>query len=117
MVNEKASNSIHLINPLVTDYSTLRTSLLPKLIQTVGENLKQSNNILEGFEYGHVFSGDIKSNYTEKEVVSGIFGGLKSKRQWNDTATTLSWFEAKGKIEELFKKLNINDLIHKTTRI
>jgi phenylalanyl-tRNA synthetase beta subunit len=78
LVNEKASNSIHLINPLITDYSTLRTSLLPKLIQTVGENLKQSNNILEGFEYGHVFSGDIKSNYTEKEVVSGIFGGLKS---------------------------------------
>ena len=108
LVNEKASNSIHLINPLVTDYSTLRTSLLPKLIQTVGENLKQSNNILEGFEYGHVFSGDIKSNYTEKEVISGIFGGLKSKRQWNDTATTLSWFEGKGKIEELFKKLNIS---------
>ena len=107
LVNEKHSNNIQLINPLITDYSTLRTSLLPKLIQIVGENLKQSNSILEGFEYGHVFSGDINSNYIEKEVVSGIFGGLKSKRQWNDTAVTLSWFEAKGKIEELFRKLNI----------
>jgi phenylalanyl-tRNA synthetase beta chain len=108
LVNEKVSNNIQLINPLITDYSTLRTSLLPKLIQIIGENVKQSNNILEGFEYGHVFSGDIDSNYIEKEVVSGIFGGLKSKRQWNETSTTLSWFEAKGKIEELFKKLNIS---------
>lgn len=108
LVNEKISNNIHLINPLITDYSTLRTSLLPKLIQIVGENLKQSSSILEGFEYGHVFSGDINSNYIEKEVVSGIFGGLKSKRQWSDTSTALSWFEAKGKIEALFTKLNIS---------
>lgn len=108
LVNENTSNNIPLINPLITDYSTLRISLLPKLIQTVGENLKQSNSILEGFEYGHVFLGDINSQYIEKEVVSGIFGGLKSKRQWNDTSTALSWFEAKGKIEALFKKLNIS---------
>ena len=107
LVNEKTSKNIQLINPLITDYSTLRTSLLPKLIQIVGENLKQSNSILEGFEYGHVFSGDINSNYIEKEVVSGIFGGVKSKRQWNETSTTLSWFEGKGKIEDLFRKLNI----------
>ena len=107
LVNEKTSNNIHLINPLITDYSMLRISLLPKLIQIVGENLKQSNSILEGFEFGHVFSGNINSNYIEKEVVSGIFGGLKSKRQWNDTSAPLSWFEAKGKIEALFKKLNI----------
>ena len=107
LVNEKTSGNISLINPLIVDYSMLRTTLLPKLIHVVGENLKQSNSILEGFEYGHVFSGDINLNYIEKEVVSGIFGGVKSKRQWNETSTVLSWFEAKGKIEDLFKKLNI----------
>lgn len=115
LVNEKTSNNISLINPLIVDYSTLRTSLLPKLIYVVGENLKQSNYILEGFEYGHVFSGDINYNYTEKEVVSGIFGGLKSKREWNETSIPLSWFEAKGKIEELFKKLNIPVYWQKST--
>ena len=108
LVNEQIPNNISLINPLVSDYSTLRTSLLPKLIQIVGENLKQSNSILEGFEYGHVFSGDINSNYIEKEVIAGIFGGLKSKRQWNESSKALSWFEAKGKLEILFKKLNIS---------
>ena len=117
LVNEKMSNNISLLNPLTVDYSTLRTSLLPRLIHVVGENLKQSNYVLEGFEYGHVFSGDINSNYTEKEVVSGIFGGLKSKRQWNETSLSLSWFEAKGKIEELFKKLNLPVYWKKSTVI
>ena len=107
LVNEKAANNITLINPLIMDYSTLRTSLLPKLLQIVGENLKQSNYILEGFEYGHVFSGDINLDYIEKEMVAGIFGGFKSKREWNDTSRPFSWFEAKGKIEKLFKKLNL----------
>lgn len=107
LVNEKTSNNIELINPLSTDYSSLRTSLLPKLVQSVSENLKQSNYILEGFEYGHIFVGDINSEYKEIEVVSGIFGGLKYKRKWNDTAESLSWFQAKGKIEKLFKKLSI----------
>jgi phenylalanyl-tRNA synthetase beta chain len=108
LVNENESQNIHLINPLISDYSTLRTSLLPKLIESVAENLKQSNTMLEGFEYGHIFLGDINSIYVEREVVSGIFGGLKFKSQWNEGATYLSWFEAKGKIEGLFKKLNIS---------
>ena len=32
---------------------------------------------------------------------------MKLKRQWNSTPTPLSWYEGKGKIEEIFKKLNI----------
>ena len=72
LVNENTSDTIPLINPLIIDCSTLRTSLLPNLIKIVSENLKQGNDILEGFEYGHVFKGDLKTSYSEKEVVSGI---------------------------------------------
>ena len=34
-------------------------------------------------------------------------GGIKTKLSWSSEATELSWFEAKGKIEQLFKQLNI----------
>ena len=106
LVKEKTSDTILLVNPLISDYSTLRTSLLPNLTKIVSDNLKQGNEILEGFEFGHIFAGDLKSKYTETEVVSGIFGGVKTKRQWDQNSETLSWFEGKGKIEELLKKLN-----------
>ena len=65
LVNEKTflENEIKLINPLLSDCSNLRSSLLPSLIKTVQENLKQGNSFIEGFEYGHVFSGKIWSKF------------------------------------------------------
>lgn len=104
---ENENATIKLINPLITDCSKLRFSLLPDLVKTITENLKQNNLKQEGFEYGHVFSCDKNFNWLEKEQIAGIFGGTKRKRNWNETAKDLSWFEGKGKMEELFKKLNI----------
>lgn len=102
------TNEINLINPLLSDYKNLRTSLLPILIKTVAENLKQSNRIIEGFEYGHVFSGNIPKNIKEIENVAGIFGGIKEKLSWSESSKTVTWFEAKGKLEQLFQQLNVH---------
>jgi phenylalanyl-tRNA synthetase beta chain len=108
LVNEKTfiENEIQLINPLVLEHANLRSSLLPNLIKTVKENLKQKNVHMEGFEYGHVFFRDKLNNLKEKEYVAGIFGGMKTKLAWSSNVTELHWFEAKGKIEQLFKHLN-----------
>nr|WAJ48337.1 hypothetical protein DMDDKFKA_00149 [Haslea ostrearia] len=46
---------LNLLYPLTEDYSHLRATLLPSLLRTVQENLKQGNKSLEGFEFGHVF--------------------------------------------------------------
>ena len=100
-------NEIKLVNPLLKDCSNLRSSLLPTLIKTVYDNLKNSNTVIEGFEYGHVFSGDVSKVFYEKEYVAGIFGGIKNKSSWSEISKQLNWFEAKGKIEQLFKKLNL----------
>jgi phenylalanyl-tRNA synthetase beta chain len=85
----------------------LRSSLLPNLIKTVTENLKQGNFYVEGFEYGHIFSGNILNAFEEKEYIGGIFGGIKTKLNWSEKLQSLSWFEAKGKIEQFFKQLNL----------
>jgi phenylalanyl-tRNA synthetase beta chain len=101
------TNEIELVNPLLSDYSRLRKSLLPNLINTVQENLKQKNLWVEGFEYGHVFSLDPRLKFKEKEYLAGIFGGIKTKLSWTNSETTISWFEAKGKIEQFFNQLNL----------
>lgn len=109
LVNEEKSkqNSIKLINPLVKDYANLRSSLLPNLIKAVEENLKKNNSILEAFEYGHIFFKNSSSILVETEYVSGIFGGIKVKSNWSESSKFLDWFEAKGIMDQLFKKLNI----------
>ena len=105
--NTYLKNKIKLINPLTNEYSNLRTSLLPNLLKTLAENFKNSNSIVEGFEYGHVFSENGLNSIVEREYVAGIFGSHKQKLIWPISSKFLTWFEAKGKIEQLFKKLNI----------
>jgi phenylalanyl-tRNA synthetase beta chain len=109
LVNEMTfiENDIKLINPLLTDCSSLRSSLLPNLIKTVSENVKQGNSSINGFEYGHVFSGNVLTGWNETEYVGGIFGGTKTKMEWSEILKPLTWFEGKGKLELLFSQLNI----------
>jgi phenylalanyl-tRNA synthetase beta chain len=99
-------NEIKLVNPLLKDCSNLRSTLLPSVIGTIQDNVKNGNSTVEGFEYGHVFSVGNDSQILEQEHVAGILGGLKTKSNWSDSPTNMDWFEAKGKIEELFQKLN-----------
>nr|WAJ48227.1 Phenylalanine--tRNA ligase beta subunit [Haslea ostrearia] len=110
LVNETTftTNKIKLINPLTEDYSHLRATLLPSLLRTVQENLKQGNKSLEGFEFGHVFLGNNFNQLEEKENIAGIFGGLETKVSWSSKFTPISWFEAKGKMEQFFNQLKLS---------
>ena len=98
---------LKLINPLLMDSSNLRTSLLPSLIKTIKENLNQGNSYLDGFEYGHTYFYDTKKGFSEKEIISGIFGGNKIKNNWSESGNYLNWFRAKGKIDGILKQLKI----------
>ena len=101
------TNEIELINPLVKDYSNLRLSLLPNLLTAVADNIKNGNSILESFEYGHIFSGERSETLVEQESIAGIFGGIKTKSSWSERLETVNWFEAKGRMDQLFQKLNL----------
>ena len=98
---------IELINPLVKDYANLRSSLLPSILKAIQKNKSQSNLSFEGFEYGHIFSKNASNEIQEIENIAGVIGEYKIKTNWLDKPDLLNWFEAKGKIEYLFKKLNL----------
>lgn len=109
LVNEKEyiKNEIELINPLVKDYASLRSSILFNLLKSVQKNISRSNLELEGFEYGHVFFQNDLNKIEEVENIGGVFGEYQIKKNWVKKSKLLTWFEAKGKIEHLFKKLNL----------
>lgn len=111
LVNERSlvKNEVSIVNPLTSEYGALRASLLPSLLKSIQENLKQGNEFLDGFEYGHVFSLDQSKKFTEFETVAGIFGGSKTKSNWSDIDKNLSWFEAKGKLEQFLLELNVSN--------
>jgi len=110
LVNEPFDNinQIKLINPLSKDYANLRASLLPNLLKSVQKNRNQSSLGLEGFEYGHTFFKNDVNEIQETEHIAGVFGEYQTKENWMEKPRLLNWFEAKGKIEHLFKKLNLS---------
>jgi len=103
--NNMLTENVNLINPLLSEYSNLRASLLPSLIRTTQQNIQQGNSYIDGFEYGHIFSKDKINMFKEQEYISGIFGGAKSKFNWSEGSELISWFEGKGKIEQIFNQL------------
>ena len=114
--NLQSINHLELKNPIVPESSYFRLSLLNQLIQKVGANKKQKNNILEAFEIGRVYS-IFNGNIIESEFISGIFGGGLYYSDWNVEGKTINWFEAKGLLERIFEVLSISIVWEKLSNV
>lgn len=104
-------NEIDIYNPLLEDQSQLRTHLIYNLISTKQYNIKQKNLSIEAFEIGKVFkSNTLKSNNIEEYINLACIIGNPNYIQyhWSDTPQALSWFQAKGYLEEFFERINAN---------
>nr|QUE29264.1 SyfB [Erythrotrichia welwitschii] len=110
LTSENSKKGIILENPLLAEYSSLRTNLITNLIDSFEKNIKKGNNNFDAFEIGRVFSKeDGRGSIIEKEVVAGIFGGRLIRTSWQSPLKKINWFEAKGIIELLLD--NIIDTI------
>ena len=73
------SDVVKLKNPISSDWSELRNSLLPGLIQTTGANLRQGAEEVSIFETGVVFCSNGKNSVTENFLSSGLItGGMEN---------------------------------------
>ena len=98
---------LKLLNPLSIEFSSLRTSLIPQLLQSLKTNLRQGNEIMPIFEIGHIFKSQEKSYVFENESLSGIFGGSNYKISFFEKNFTFNWFQAKGFLESILINLNV----------
>lgn len=108
LVKAGVESQIALTNPLLVEYSALRTELLTGLIDAFQYNLEQGNGALNGFEIGRVFWRD-EEGLNEADVVAGIMGGDARQGQWvtGGREQPLTWFEAKGRLESVFERLGL----------
>ena len=118
----KANNilsQIHVHNPLLTDQSTLRYSLLDNIIKNKIYNYKQKNNNIEIFEIGKVFTKNIKHNIQQEEIhIAGILSNTTFiKKSWETKPSHLNWFHAKGIIEQFFEKIQIAIICHPINKL
>jgi phenylalanyl-tRNA synthetase beta chain len=102
-------SQVEIVNPMFTEYSTLRSELISGLIQSFQTNLAQGNDALQGFEISKVFGRDEAGLLTETDVIAGIIGGDPQQGRWTTggKAQPLSWYEAKGMLDSVFHSLKI----------
>ncbi len=102
-------NEVVLANPLLAEYSALRTNLLDGLIDAFEYNQAQGNGALNGFEIGRIFWQE-DTQVAEADTLAGIFGGtLAPMGQWTSGGkpTPMTWYEAKGVLESAFQRLGV----------
>tara|TARA_B100000959_G_scaffold287499_1_gene373124 strand:- start:254203 stop:256593 length:2391 start_codon:yes stop_codon:yes gene_type:complete len=98
---------IALDNPLTSEWTHLRTSLIPGLLSTSG-----GSDDLQIFEVGTVFKESGKDDPEEKWLVSGVISQSMDPGLWSGRSGKRDFFHLKGIVESLLFNEGIRDTSH-----
>ena len=98
-------NSIKLTNPISSDLSVMRSSILPNLINAAVRNAARGILDTAIFEVGPQFAGDQPADQTT--VASGIRTGNNMVRHWLGNSRVVDAFDAKADVTAVLNELGI----------
>ena len=88
-----------LVNPISSDLSVMRTSLLPGLIDAAKKNAARQQDSGRLFEVGLVFKPE--DGLQQDLTVGGILWGRRNLQAWHSDTAAVDFFDVKGVVEEL----------------
>ena len=102
-------NPIKLLNPIASQMSVMRSSLLGSLLQVLKFNLDRKAARVNVFELGRVFLRDATSQNTDTTVagfdqpmrLAALAYGPRVELMWDQPAKVVDFFDVKGDIEAL----------------
>ena len=103
------ANPINLLNPIASQMSVMRSSLLGSLLQVLKFNLDRKAQQVRVFELGRVFLRDdsvVTTDSTVKGIhqpmrVAGLAWGDTAESRWDGKAQRVDFFDVKGDVEAL----------------
>jgi phenylalanyl-tRNA synthetase beta chain len=95
------SSPIALKNPIASQMSVMRSSLLGGLLAALKTNLARKQPRVRLFEIGGCFAADA-GGYTQEERLAGLAYGGAVAEQWGVTARPVDFYDVKGDVEALF---------------
>jgi phenylalanyl-tRNA synthetase beta chain len=106
-------NPIKLLNPIASQMSVMRSSLLGSLLQVLKFNLDRKAPRVNVFELGRVFLRDAQSQNTDTTVagfnqpmrVAGLAYGPRAALHWGQSDKAVDFFDIKGDLEALLAPL------------
>jgi len=104
---EEGTATIALSNPLSSDWDTLRTSLVPGLLQTAVRNLSKGQKPVKIFELGHVFL-KAAGGTREKTALAALFTGKYEADVWKATGASYDFYDLKGVLEGVLERFGLS---------
>ena len=92
---------IALKNPIASQMSVMRSSLLGGLLAALRTNLARKQSRVRLFEMGGCFAAEAGS-YVQHERVAGLAYGAAFPEQWGAAARNVDFYDVKADVEALF---------------
>ena len=98
--------AVELINPMSSEQAVMRRSILPGLLRSVAYNQSRGVADVQLYERGVVFgAAEGRKNPKERTLVAGVMCGSFVQQGWNQQATPIDFFDAKGVVENVLREL------------
>ncbi|WP_108422866.1 phenylalanine--tRNA ligase subunit beta [Flagellimonas amoyensis] len=97
---------VQMLNPLSSDLSVLRTSMLSSGLQTVLHNHNRQKTDLKLFEFGKTYR-KAGGEYQEKRHLALFISGERTQDNWSTVSKKTDFFYLKGIVESIFSRLGI----------
>jgi len=101
--------AVEMLNPLSSDLSVLRTSMLHSGLQTVSYNHNRQKTDLKLFEFGKTYH-KVDGEYQEKQHLSILISGDRKQNSWAIDSKKSEFFYLKGIVENVFERLGLRDI-------
>lgn len=95
------SNPVRLQNPIASQMSVMRSSLIGGLVDVLVGNLNRKHNRVRVFEIARVFLKQADGSLLQPERVAGLAYGSRVAEQWASKAERVDFFDAKADVEAL----------------
>ena len=102
-------NNVKILNPLSTDLSIMRQSLIFSGLETLAFNINRQQSDLKLFEFGKTYH-DFDDQNEEFNHLSILTTGNKTEKRWNSKKTEVGYFYLKGLVTGIFDRLGIKKL-------
>ena len=108
---EGLGDAVELINPMNSDQSVLRRSIIPGLLRSVAHNQAHGVKNIQLYEIGETFhAADGRQLPKERTRIAGVMVGAMGDAGWNVAPQPFDFFDGKGVIESLVRELAIPKL-------
>ena len=105
----KEEHNVTMLNPLSTELSTMRQSLLFSGLEAISYNINRRNADLKLFEYGKSYH-HFESGYEEQKHLTLFLSGNRSTENWTSPQKSTDFFLFKGYIDAILSRLGIDKI-------